>query len=194
MPEAQGADELTHLLTRPHPQPGADANVVSWHLLQDTGVPIRMLSWGAGRGGLEFMEAGKASARAGSWILWLLVSGSISSGLVPGVEAGGRPSGFVLVRVPQSSGGAPSWGRPEPPRTSSANHRACVSQLPQACQGGLLGPSPPQARTPGRWFPRDPPASVMSSCRLCFPGPPQAGRATIFPKWGYSQHPGPGVS
>lgn len=47
MSEAQGADELTRLLTRPRPRPGADTDV-SWHLPPDTGVPIRMLSGGAG--------------------------------------------------------------------------------------------------------------------------------------------------
>lgn len=137
MSEAQGADELTRLLTRPRPQPGADTDV-SWHLLQDTGVPIRMLPWGAGRAGLSSWSLGSPGEGAG-WILWLLVSGSISSGLVPGVEASGRPSRHMLVRLRQSWGAGGRAG--ENPRHPEP-HRPITGLVPRLPARLPRGPCP----------------------------------------------------
>lgn len=55
------------------------------------------------------MEPGEAPVRGQKLDTGLLVSGSISSGLVPGVEASGRPSQHMLVRLWQSWGWG--WGR-----------------------------------------------------------------------------------
>lgn len=119
-------------------------------------------------------------------MLWLLVSGSISSGLVPGVEAGGRPSRHMLVRLRRSSGGAPSWGRPAPPRTSPAHQGACVPTPSKTAKGPC--PHPPRhkhslpgggAREPHQPGVRAP---VPSSA---FPGPYPGGGAPA------SQHSGP---
>lgn len=133
--------------------------------------------------------------RVGSWILWFLVSGSISSGLVPRVEASGRPSGHVLVRLRPSSSGAPSWGRPQPSGTLPASRRPCAPTPSKTAKGALSRPSPPQALTPGRVVPRRPTSlghELLSP--LLSLDPAQAGGASVSPKWGYSQHSGPGVS
>lgn len=101
----------------------------------------------------------------------MLVSGSISSGLVP---ADCRPvDGGVLVRLP----GSPRWGRRELIRAGNPDTQnlACQPEGPcpnsqQDYQGGPVQPSPPQAlilRTAS--FPRDPIAWNTSSYALSFP-------------------------
>lgn len=189
MPAAQGADEPTHLLTRPHPQPGQTPVLEAGTSYRTLGTNSHVIL-GAGRVG-QLTETGKAPMRAGSWILWLLVSGSISSGLVPGVEAGGRPSGCVRVRVLQSSGGpraGEDLSHPEPHLPTTGP----VSQLPQTAKGAAqtLPATGPHSReaVPGR------PTSLGHELLSPLAGALQAGRASVSPKWGYSQHPGPGVS
>lgn len=75
-------------------------------------------------------------------MLWSLVSGSISSGLVP---AEWRPVGGPWVACWGSwdkPGWAPSWGGPAPPRILPAMHRVCAPTPSKTAKGALNRPSP----------------------------------------------------
>lgn len=107
-------------------------------------------------------------------MLWLLVSGSISSGLVPGVEASEQPMRMQGSRV------GPQTGRPPPPGPGP--------QLPARLPGGPC-PDPPHHKLLGVHFP----GRELLSLLLAL-DPTQAGRASVSPQWGHPQRPGPRVS
>lgn len=140
------------------------------------------------------MEPREAPVRTGGWMLWSLVSGSISSGLVP---AEWRPVGGPWVACWGSSdkpGWAPSWGGPAPPRIACHAQGLCPDSQ-RDCQGGPVQILPTISTHSWGRFPGDPPAWGMSACPLLLSlDPTWAGRALVSPKWGHPQHSGPGVS
>lgn len=131
-------------------------------------------------------------------MLWSLVSGSISSGLVP---AEWRPVGGPWVMC-WGSWDKPAGTRvsPELGRTRTAQSLACRAQglcpdSQQDCQGGPEQTLPTVSACSGGRFPGDPPAwGVGARPLLLSLDPTWAGRASVSPKWGHPQHSGPGVS
>lgn len=164
MSEAQGADELTRLLTRPRPRPGADTDV-SWHLTTRHWGTDSHVILGSRLSRTEFMEAGEAPVRgqAGYCGCWSLVPSA--QGWSPEWRPAGGP-GDMLVRLRQSSGGAPELGKTRATQNPPANHRACAPTPSETAKGALSRPSPPQALTPGR-----PTSQRVSSCPLHLPCP-----------------------